>query len=124
MRDLFDEMVDALRDARDFDPIGHMADRRNRGMRLAAYAYFCAHPNEAPVDQLAQTVLSEDKPFNEDMGLEALRIALSGNCHLLPSETRARLRSRAADVRQRAVKKNRESQRAKKIDQILERCPE
>jgi hypothetical protein len=116
MTTLTHEMIALLKDARGFDVESHLSST-NRGLRLAAVAYLYANPDPAWARQLAETAVSEDKPFNEYWGLMALNRVLKGHCEALDNATRDRLQERRAQL-------NPGTDRAQQIDQLLRECPQ
>jgi hypothetical protein len=123
MYKVFEDMVDTLKENQKFDLRDHLRNR-DRGMRLAGYAYLGANPDQPWTPDLVDAVLHEDAPFNEEMGLKALRHALQGHCGRLDDNLRTELKARAEKYRERAHNKGRESKRAGEIDAIFEQCPE
>lgn len=120
MYDLFGEMRNAVEGDRDFDVVDHLRNRADPGMRLAGYAYLQGRPDIRWIPELVQALRREDKGFNEEMALNALRITLRDHCSYLDDELSSELRSRAA----RHLAKNRQSRRAKAIGEIFAQCAE
>lgn len=123
MRDLWKEMVEEFKEQGNFDMPTHLHNRNNAGMRLAGYAYLYANPDARKVADLAEATLADNRPFNQEMGLKTLRLLLRDRCDLLDSSLRSRLEQKAADMQQRAARRNRTSKRAAEIEAIFEQCP-
>jgi hypothetical protein len=115
MTSLVHEMIALLKGAQDFDVESHLGSA-DRGLRLAAFAYLYANPDPAWIRALAETAVSEDKPFNEYWALMALAKALKGHCEALDDATRERLQERREQLTPR-------TDRAQQIDRLLRECP-
>jgi hypothetical protein len=63
-----------------FDVEGALAERKNRGRRLAAYTYLYARPDFGLLDKLVESVtVIEDKPFGQYWGIKAIGRVVSGH---------------------------------------------
>lgn len=72
MTDVFRQMIGLAPELKQFNVKKHL-EAKNRGMRLASYAYLYALPNFALLDDLVISVIEvEDKPFGQYWGLEAV----------------------------------------------------
>ena len=72
MAAIVSELRDLLRDVPDFDVAKYLSSA-DRGLRLAAYGYLMEHKAPQYRPQLVRVVCSEDKPFGQYTGLEAIR---------------------------------------------------
>ncbi|WP_042373060.1 hypothetical protein [Streptacidiphilus neutrinimicus] len=109
------EMISLLRGAREFDVASHLRSS-DRGLRLAAVAYLYANPDPAWARQLAETAVSEDKPFNEYWALKALSEVLRGHCEELDDAMRDKLQLRSRQLPPG-------TDRSEQINKLLHDCP-
>lgn len=123
MHQVWSDLVRSLRDERSFDLSAHLGDRDDPGRRLAGYAYLAGNPDGRSIDTLVDAIRADDKPFNQEKGLEALRKVVERDCSLLTPARRAALESlRTAVLTSRRPGKP-PSKRVAEIDRILEACP-
>lgn len=71
MEEVMHQLTEALQEEVDFDVENYLR-HKDRGMRLAAYAYAIAHPGRVDTHELVQAALAEDKPFGQFQALRAL----------------------------------------------------
>jgi hypothetical protein len=81
MTDVSHELRRALRDATDFDVLGHLR-HDDRGVRLAAYAYLQDHAAPDLVAPLVAAATDEEKPFGQYSALLAVRYQLDTGARL------------------------------------------
>lgn len=90
MTGVVDQLQDVLRDVTDFDVVGHLA-HRDRGVRLAGYAYLRKHAAPNLMPELVNAAVDEDKPFGQYCGLRAA-LHQRDNGASLSDDNRRRLR--------------------------------
>jgi hypothetical protein len=110
------EMIDALRDVTDFNVPEHLQSR-DRGVRLAGYAYLRSRPDPRWTTELANSVIDiEDKPFGQYWGLRAVLTQCEADSTALDGETRRRL----VDVLQPRIPPG--TDRARLLRRLLDTC--
>jgi hypothetical protein len=124
MYEAWQEMVDRLKIDPDFDVIAHLSNKQDAGMRLAGYAYVYTKPDTRWLSELYPAVMNDKKPFNQEMGLRALRALLEGHCDLLEDQMRNELKEQAQKFRLNAQARRRNSKRSAEIDEIFKQCPD
>jgi hypothetical protein len=123
MRRLWDALVDGSR-GEEGGNLRALLGSTDFRERLTGYAYAYANPNPAIVRDLSEAVLNDDTPFNQEMGIRALRTVLEGHCDLLTPDLRERLDTLTQRLLRRAERKGRPSKRVAEIERLLQSCPE
>ncbi|WP_433184157.1 hypothetical protein [Actinoallomurus sp. CA-150999] len=84
-------MIETLRGVEDFDVDWYLTNK-DRGLRLAAFAYLRANPDSSRVPALIDALVVEDKPFGQYSALRALEGIVEIDPGALDSAGRKRLR--------------------------------
>jgi hypothetical protein len=97
MTDLVQKMIEHARKVPSFDVLGYLRTN-NPGRRLAAYAYLCVHPDPAWAPAVAESMLKDDKPFNQYWALRALDALQVPISTVLDHDLVRRLRTRLPEL--------------------------
>jgi len=97
MTELVQRMIERAREVPKFDVLGYIRTN-NAGRRLAAYAYLCAHPDPAWAPAVAESMLKDDKPFNQFWALRALDALQVPLSTVLDHDLVRRLRARLPEL--------------------------
>jgi hypothetical protein len=74
---IFGEMVQQATNIDDLNVDDLLRDQEDAGNRLAAYAYLYAKPSPEKLNVVLNSVLTEDKPFNQYWGIQVIRNTIS-----------------------------------------------
>jgi hypothetical protein len=90
MTAIVSKMISTLQGVKGFDVTSYLHDK-DRGRRLAGFAFLYANPDPQRTSELVDTLLVEDKPFGQYWALRALRKQLDTDPSALDRDTRSRL---------------------------------
>lgn len=91
MTEVVSKMIGRFSTAEAAPDLSALLSSEDRGLRLAGYAYLYTNPESARAIELASSVMSEDKPFSQYWGLQALRKQIDLDHGAIDLNTRRRL---------------------------------
>jgi hypothetical protein len=115
MTAIVSKMISVLQGVKDFDVSSYLHGK-DRGRRLAGFAFLYANPDPRRTSELVDLLLVEDKPFGQYWALRALRKQLDTDPSALDRDTRSRLESFLRELTPG-------SDRAIELQRVLEAAP-